>query len=135
MKLKLILTAGLATMIALPAVAESMGGGASIGNGISGGSPTVPPGTSTNGPATGTNGNAVPEVPGRTLPAPSSTGAAMSIQQKLSAQGYKDVQPASNGDDAVSGQTRFRATDPQGRKVILTVDTSSGTVVNQQPEM
>jgi hypothetical protein len=133
MKIKSFLAVAAFSLIAAPALAEGMGTGTTIGSGVPTGNSV--PGATSNAPATGTNGSAVPEVPGRALPAPSSSGVTASLQQKLSKQGYKNVEPYTAGQEAVTGQTKFHATDSEGQNVILTVDTESGTVVNQQPEM
>ncbi|PKQ07304.1 MAG: hypothetical protein CVT72_03745 [Alphaproteobacteria bacterium HGW-Alphaproteobacteria-11] len=53
---------------------------------------------------------------------------------QLQALGYSDIEPIeAQGDAELEGQSTFSATNLDGEAVMVTLDTQSGTVIDEQP--
>lgn len=53
---------------------------------------------------------------------------------QLEALGYSDIEPIeAQGDAELEGQKTFSATNLDGEAVMVTLDTQSGTVIDEQP--
>ncbi|MEQ8283037.1 MAG: PepSY domain-containing protein [Parvibaculum sp.] len=53
---------------------------------------------------------------------------------QLQALGYTDIEPIdAQGDAGAEGQSTFTATNLDGQSVMVTLDTQSGTVIDEQP--
>jgi len=53
---------------------------------------------------------------------------------QLEALGYSDIEPIeAQGDAEAEGQSTFSATNLDGEAVMVTLDTQSGTVIDEQP--
>lgn len=154
-----ILLAGTASvaLMASPALAGSLGVGGSASTSVgvttdaSGAAADVGAGASTKGGATlpdasgatGTAGDTLSEADGGLDNAPetpaapgASAGDAMpevDPMAQLQALGYSDIEPAdAQGSAAGEGQADFTATNLDGERVQLTLDTYSGTVISEE---
>ena len=138
-------TVTLATAALASAPAAAAGTGAAIQGHVSG--TTDAP---VAGPETGPNGTAIPEVPSTGAPRgepmhddtnhDETTGSvgsdkgdasASALQQRLTGLGYTHVWPQNPSE--TGGETRFEAVNPNGKRVIVTMDAQSGTVQSERP--
>jgi hypothetical protein len=145
MKMKQILLVGAATMaLSMPAMAAEMGDMTGTSS-VTGGTKTMPTAT-TNAPQTGPNSTAIPEVPsaGTANSAATDDGttgtinkdggaSATDLQHQLTTKGYSMITPTGNAGATTSGETRFNATNSDGKKVQLTVNANTGEMVKETP--
>jgi len=147
MKMKQILLATAATaLLSAPVMAAEMGDMTGT-SGVTGTTKTMPSGAS-NAPSTGPNSTAIPEVPatGTTATGSSAVGegttgttgkdggaASTDLQHQLTTKGYTSITPNDSAGATTSGETRFNATNPDGKKVHLTVNANTGAIVKEIP--
>ncbi|MCE9649259.1 MAG: hypothetical protein K8R18_06500 [Parvibaculum sp.] len=147
MKMKQILLVGAATVaLSMPAMAAEMSDMTGTSS-VTGTTKTMPS-TTTNAPQTGPNSTAIPEVPSTGAGAANSeamddgtTGtinkdggaSATDLQHQLTTKGYSMITPADSAGATTSGETRFNATNSDGKKVQLTVNANTGEIVKEMP--
>lgn len=145
MNMKQILLASAATVVlSMPVMAAEMGSDSMTGtSGVTGTMKAAP--TGTNAPATGPNSTAIPEVPasganasgtaeGTTGTTGKDGGAASTdLQHQLTTKGYSAITPHESAGATTSGETRFNATNAQGKKVVVTVNANTGAIVKETP--